>query len=217
MHTVRFWFDFISPYSWLALEAAGAFADEHDVRWDLRPISYGALLGKTGLLGPVEVPVKRAYTFDDVARAARLAGLELVGPPAHPFRSLEALRTMWLFREAPEALVLARGLAAATWRMGRDLTRVEVLESVVTEVGLDAAELKERIAAPEAKRGLVEETEAAFEAGVFGVPTFGFEGELFWGHDRLGHLAARLGGLLPPSRPASAPLLERPVGIERRR
>lgn len=105
--TAHFYLDFISPYSWLALMQAERFATEHAVRWDVRPVVYAALLQANGLVGPAEVQAKRRYTFRDIVRCAHELGLRLSGPPEHPFRSLEALRTAYLFREEPQALRLA--------------------------------------------------------------------------------------------------------------
>ena len=189
MRTVRLYFDFISPYAYLGLSAAESFAAEHDVAWELWPVVYAKLLDATGLVGPGEVDVKRRYTWRDVLRCARRAGVPLVGPPAHPFRSLDAVRVAWLFREDARALQLARALSTAAWGEGRDLTDPEVRADVVASVGLDAEGLAERIAAPEVKDGVRRSTEAALAAGVFGVPTFEVDGQLFWGHDRLPHLA----------------------------
>lgn len=217
MRKVRFFFDFISPYAWLALEQAGSFAAENAVRWELVPISYGALLSATGLVGPVETPAKREYTFDDVVRCAQMDGLEIVGPPTHPFRSLEALRAMTLFARDAQALELARRLAAAAWADGRDLTEVSVIESVLSDLGLDGDGIAGRISEQDCKQALIRNTEEALDAGVFGVPTFEFEGELFWGRDRMPHLAERLWGNLRPSRHRSSAMLTRPSGVERQR
>lgn len=217
MNQVRFYFDFISPYAWMALEQAQEFADANRVTWELRPISYGATLSQTGLVGPVEVPSKRNYTFDDVARCAQLAGLELEGPPAHPFRSLEALRLMTLLRDHPGSLEFARQLAAACWSRGMDLTDVQVLKELLQAFDPEVSPLIEGLSDPEAKRGLILGTKEALEAGVFGVPTFEFEGELFWGCDRLPHLSARLAGDLRPARDKSRRMLKRPSAIDRKR
>lgn len=217
MPAVALYLDFISPYTWLALHGAESFAAEHGVEWRVEPVVYGALLNSTGLVGPVETPAKRRYTFDDVARCAQRMGLQLVGPPAHPFRSLEALRAMSLFRSDPGALELARAIADAAWMRGADLTRVEVLAEVIGATGRDVSRLGERVAAPETKAALIAGTERALAAGVFGVPTFEWEGELFWGHDRLPHLAERLAGRLDAPRAKSAALIERPAGVQRER
>ena len=215
--TVPFYLDFVSPYTWLALMQAERFAGEHGVVWEPRPVVYAALLDAHGLVGPVETPAKRRYTFHDVARCAQRLGLRLAGPPEHPFRSLDALRTLYLFRREAQALRLAVLLSNAAWGEGRRLTDPAVLRDVVARAALDAADLSERISAAEIKQGLRESTEEALRRGVFGVPTFVHEDELFWGHDRLGHLAERLAGRMPPARELVRDLLERPSAVARRR
>lgn len=212
---VRLWFDYVSPYSYLALTRVEAFAGERDVAWDVRPVLYAALLDAADLVGPAESPIKRRYTVRDVVRSAARLGVPLVGPPAHPFRSLEALRATALFLDHPRALALAVALSHAAWADGRDLTRIETIAEVVDSVGLDASGLAGRIAAPKAKAEVRRLTDDAIDRGVFGVPTFGLDGELFWGHDRLEHLAARLEGRLAVDDRTIDAVLSRPRGTDR--
>lgn len=212
---VDLYFDFVSPYSYLALTQVEAFAQRHGVRWGLQPVVYGALLDAHGLVGPAEVSAKRRYTFRDIARSASLLGIELVGPPAHPFRSLEALRCVCLFIDRPEALRLTVALSRACWGRGEDLTDAAVLAEVVARAGLPAADLDARIADPTVKRALRDRTEAALAAGIFGVPTFRYRDEIFWGHDRLSHLAARLSGELPDVEERAAQMEKRPRAADR--
>jgi len=81
---VRFYLDFVSPYTWLALMCARAFARRHAVRWEPRPVVYAALLSSHGLVGPVETEAKRRCTFADVARSADRLGLGLDGFLSRP-------------------------------------------------------------------------------------------------------------------------------------
>lgn len=215
MKEVEFFFDLISPYSWLALARAESFAAAHGVRWRVQPVVYGAILDATGLVGPGEIDVKRRAMAADVARLARRDGLQFVGPPAHPFRSLEALRAVCVFQDDARALSLARALAAACWEQGRDLTDAAVLADVVARAGLPAADLAARIADPAVKARLRANTERALALGVFGVPTFCVDGELFWGQDRLDLLAEHLAGRLPPVAAEVAAFLGRPRGAQR--
>lgn len=217
MRSIVLYFDFVSPYSWLALMQAATFAQRHGVTWDPRPVVYAKLLEFHGLIGPAETEAKRRYTFADISRCAELLGLHLEGPPAHPFRSLEALRVALVFREAPQRLQLCAGMAQACWGEGSDLTDPAVLRRCVRAAGLDDAQLEERIADPETKRRLALSTEEARRRGVFGVPTFALDAELFWGHDRLGQLAARLQGTLGPPGERLQRMLDRPFGVRRRR
>lgn len=215
-HQVTFYVDFVSPYTYLALMSADEFARAHQVEWQLRPVVYGALLDATGLVGPVESPAKRRYTHRDILRCAQLAGIPLVGPPEHPFRSLEALRTLCLFRHDRRAVDLAAGLAAACWAEGRPLTDLAVIEDVVAGLGFDAAALGERICEESVKRDLHDLTLEALERGIFGVPSFEYEGDIFWGHDRLEHLAARLRGELADLGPELDEIERRPSGVTRK-
>jgi len=215
-NTVDLYVDFISPYAWLALMRAASFQERHGVRFEMRPVVYAALLDHHRLVGPGEVEGKRRYTFEDVARCALREGLRLAGPPAHPFRSLEALRVYFLYRSDPGAVALAAALADACWGEGRDLTDPEVLAHVVAGQGLDAGDLMERIADPAVKQGLRSLTEEAIAEGVFGVPTFVHAGELFWGHDRMEHLAERLAGSLPSGAEAGRAIAARRGSARRR-
>ncbi len=213
---VRFYLDFVSPYTYLALMRAREFSRANQVEWQLRPVVYGALLDATGLVGPVEVPAKRRYTHRDILRNARLSGIPLVGPPEHPFRSLEALRTLCLFRHDQRSVALAVGLAKACWGDGRPLTDLAVIEDVVAGLGLDSAALGERICEDAVKRDLYDLTREALENGIFGVPSFEVEGDIFWGHDRLDHLAARLTGELADLAPDLHEMERRPSGTTRK-
>jgi 2-hydroxychromene-2-carboxylate isomerase len=213
---VRFYLDFVSPYTYLALACAREFALDHGVDWIMWPAVYGSLLDSTGLIGPVETPAKRLYTYRDIMRSAELMDIPFAGPPRHPFRSLEALRTLCLFRHDPHALDLAVGLATACWGEGKPLTEIRVLEAVVEGLGFDSDGLGERIAEPSVKTDLHDLTREALERGVFGVPTFEYEGELFWGHDRFDHLAARVSGRLAAAGPELDDLARRPQGATRR-
>jgi 2-hydroxychromene-2-carboxylate isomerase len=215
--SVRFYFDFVSPYSWLALMRAEAIAAEHRIEWDLRPVVYAALLDAHDLSGPAETPAKRRHLAYDVARAARHAGLRMVGPPAHPFRPIEALRTVTLFRETPQALRLAAGMAHAAWGEGLTLTDFAVLADVVSDCGLDAVDLEQRIAAPEVKEALFEATREAVTQGVFGVPTFQVGPHAFWGHDRMEALGRQLAGTVGSCEEEAEAFLGRPTAVVRRR
>jgi 2-hydroxychromene-2-carboxylate isomerase len=215
MHRIKLYFDFVSPYSYLALTQLAAFGARHGVAWEPQPVFYAALLDANHLVGPAESRVKRHYTLNDILRAAELLGVPLVGPPAHPFRSLDALRVATLFNGDPRALELSVALSTACWAEGRDLTNWAVLAAIVERAGVDASDLEARASAPAVKAALRDRTTAAIEAEVFGVPTFDLDGEQFWGHDRMEHLAARLDGRLPDLSARAAVLEGRPRGSDR--
>jgi 2-hydroxychromene-2-carboxylate isomerase len=211
------WFDYISPYSYLALTQVESFAREHEVVWNVRPVFYAALLDATGRTGPAEIPIQRSYVLRDILRSAELLGVPLTGPPAHPFRSLLALRATALVQDQPASLSVAVALSRAAWGEKRNLEDPRVVAGVATEAGLDGAAIVERAGTDEAKTLLRQNTAEALAAGVCGVPTFGWQGELFWGHDRLSHLAARLAGRVASPEERATTLDRMPRGADRAR
>ena len=86
---VTFYFDPISPYSWLASKALGRIAE---VAGEIafQPVLFAGLLNAHGQRGPAEIAAERRYMFRDVLREATRAGLPFAGPPGHPFNSLQA-------------------------------------------------------------------------------------------------------------------------------
>ena len=217
MRDVTLYFDFISPYSYIAIAEIASHGPPPGARLTYAPVVYGAILTATGLIGPAENEAKRQYMFLDVMRRAERLGIPFEGPPAHPFRTLKALRAVCVFLDRPEAPRLVEQLAHACWGEGADLTDLAVLQRVVADVGLDASDLGSRIADPTVKHQLTDLTRRAMQRGVFGVPTFDLDGELFWGHDRMDDLADRLAGRPAPPAEHVARLIDRPRGIDRRR
>jgi 2-hydroxychromene-2-carboxylate isomerase len=211
--TVEFWFDPISPYAWLAARSLGRLEDA-GVRLRFVPVLFAGLLKAHGNLGPAEVPVKRDYTFRDVMREAARRGLPFAGPPGHPFNPLMALRMCTALDEDEARRSLALALMSACWERGEDISDSTVLARLASDAGFDGAALVERAATPTVKQALAASTDAAIRDGIFGVPTFRVDGELFWGGDRIETLLWRLdGGAIDEAKLAAflarAPLAQR--------
>lgn len=193
MQTVRMYVDPISPFVWLAtkqvprIEAAG-------VQVEMVPVLFAAMLNHHGLVGPAEVPAKRVLTFRDVMRQADAQGLEFVGPPGHPFNPLPMLRMATAIGGRSERIAFVTAVMAACWEQGQDAQDFTVLARVARDCGLDGEALTAAAGTPEVKAELARATEQAIKDGVFGVPSFVYEGELFWGADRVESLLRRIAG-----------------------
>lgn len=198
--TMRYVFDFVSPYAWVGWRPARALAERHGLELAPEPVLFAGLLDAHGNVGPAEVPAKRAYIFKDAYRKARARGLPpLVLPPAHPFNPLVALRAV----TATPSIALIDALFAAAWIEGRAIDTGEAVAAIATSIGLDGAAIVRAAGETETKERLRSATEAAVGRGVFGVPTIEVRGELFWGSDALEHVDAFLRGDDPmPADPA---------------
>lgn len=194
---VSFFFDPVSPYAWLASKALPRIEDA-GLTVDARPVLFAGLLDAHGLKGPAEIPVKRAYTFRDVLRLAAQQGLSFRGPPTHPFNPLRALRMCIALEDREERNRFAQALLEATWEQGRDLTEPQVVTAIADACGLPGSELNAAAETRAIKERLALATRDAVAAGVFGVPTFALQEELFWGGDRVDALIWRSQGNAVP-------------------
>ncbi|HEY1326055.1 MAG TPA: 2-hydroxychromene-2-carboxylate isomerase [Casimicrobiaceae bacterium] len=170
------YFDFVSPFSYLQSERLAAVAPRLAVRF--RPVLFAALLNAHGHKGPAEIPAKRAFTYRFVVWQARRMGIALKFPHEHPFNPLPLLRLAIACDCRPDAV---QRIFRFVWRDGRlpDLP-IEWAE-LTHDLGVSDADA--RIADAHVKEELRRNTDQAIARGVFGVPTLAIGDELFWGVD----------------------------------
>ena len=187
MPPLDFYFEFASPYAYLASLRIDDIAARHgrEVRW--LPIMLGAALKRNGTGPNVQQPLKGPYLLHDVPRSARLQQVPLTLPPVLPMNSLAASRTFWWLEESDPALAkrLARAIFAGHWGEGRDMSTPELVAEVAGPLGIARERLLAAVQDPVIKEKLKAETERSIERGVFGSPFVFVDGEPFWGNDRL--------------------------------
>jgi 2-hydroxychromene-2-carboxylate isomerase len=168
------YFDFVSPFSYLQCERLQG--QVHVLR--PHPVLFAAILDANGQKGPAELPAKRVFTYRFVVWQAKALGVPLRFPHAHPFNPLPLLRLAIACDSRFDAITR---IFRFVWRDGRlpDLP-IEWAE-LTSDLGMPDADA--RVAAPDVKNLLRNETDKAIARGVFGVPTIAVGGELFWGVD----------------------------------
>ena len=182
-----FWFDFSSPYSYIASEWIGALAARHGRRVRWHAILLGVTFQAAELKSPVSHPLKREYSLRDFPRSARCEGLPYCMPPVFPQSTQNAARLFWWLHdtrggEAAEAWAHA-GLRAVFTR-GVVLSEPQALRELAQAEGLDADACERVWNDPQWKARLKQANDEAIAAGVFGAPFFVVDGEPFWGNDR---------------------------------
>lgn len=183
MRRIDWYFDFVSPYAYLCLFRLGELP--HDVEVANRPVLFAGLLSHWGQKGPAEIVPKRRHTYRSTYWQAKLQGVPFRYPAAHPFNPLHHLRLAIAAGNTPAAV---RRIFDSIWTGGNDAADPAVFAALARELGVDASSLS----APEVKDALRKNTEEAAALGVFGVPTFAVDGELFWGSDSIDYLKAFL-------------------------
>ena len=176
MPAADWYFDFLSPFSYLQLAQFDRLPPDLEVTY--RPVLFAGLLAHWEHKGPAEIPAKRVQTYRWCHWYAARHGIPFRMPPAHPFNPLRPLR-LAVARGAEPALI--RALFDAIWAEGRDPSQDEEWRALAGRLGITDAD--EMIARPEVKAALRRGTEEAAERGVFGIPTFVIGDEVFWGLD----------------------------------
>ncbi len=177
MHAITFHFDPISPYVNLAFHRLPEVLEGCSYSVDYRPVLFAAMLRQWGHKGPAEIEPKRAWTFRHVRWLAQQHGIRLQTPAQHPFNPLALLR---LAVAAGPNRRVTQAVLDHVWHGGLDANDPQRL-----------ADLRLQLAPPrdpdseEVKAELRANTDAALAAGLFGVPTFEWQGRLFWGLDAL--------------------------------
>jgi 2-hydroxychromene-2-carboxylate isomerase len=192
--TIRFLFDFVSPYAYLASTQIRSIVARHGRDVEAVPVLFAGMLDATGNVGVAEIPSKRENMFWDVVRIARALGVSIEPPATHPFNPLVALRVTGCITEQAARWQLVAALYRAAWVDRRRVDQPEVVARIADEAGQDGRALLEQAASAEAKARLRHATDEAVRAGAFGVPTVFAEGEMFWGVDSLPYLERLLAG-----------------------
>ncbi len=187
---IEFFFDFSSPYGYLAAHRIEALAARHGRGVDWRPMLLGVVFKETGGAPLTQIPIKGDYSRRDFARSARFHDVPFAMPPVFPIASQAPSRIVLWAKARDPALAAPTALALydAFFQKGLDISSPEVAADVAATTGLDRAAARAAIDDPAIKDALKREVEAAIKAGVFGSPFMIVDGEPFWGLDRFDQL-----------------------------
>jgi 2-hydroxychromene-2-carboxylate isomerase len=187
MSPIDFWFDFSSPYSYIANEWIDATAARHGRTVRRHAILLGVTFQAAALKSPVSHPLKREYSLRDFERSARFEGLPIGMPAVFPQPTQNAARVFWWLADTKgdtAAAAWARAGLRAVFAEGRNLADPAALKALAAAEGLGAAEAEAVWSDPQWKARLKAANDSAIAAGVFGAPFFAIDGEPFWGNDR---------------------------------
>ena len=188
MERATFYYDFSSPYSYLAAERiSGVFAETGAQQPEWVPISLGHLLKVTGRR-PWSFEEDRSADLDEIQGRARDRGLpEVVYPEGWPIDnySLDPLRAATYAKESGRVVSFSLAAFRQVFAAGRDLSDRDNLVIAAAACELHPKAVLKGIESTSVKERLRRETDRAIELGVEGIPTVAVGGELFWGDDRI--------------------------------
>jgi 2-hydroxychromene-2-carboxylate isomerase len=196
-----FYFDYVSPFAYLASSRVEAIGARLGKRVEPRPVLFAGLLNHFGQLGPAEVEPKRRWAFRRALRRADQLGLRLRPPPFHPFNPLLALRVTQAAPQEQRWSVI-HALFQAAWATGAGIEQAADIREALHGSTVDAELLLHEAETDRVKAALRAATDDAIQEGVFGVPTCLLQGELYWGEDTLDDMVHEIesGGPHPDER-----------------
>ena len=198
MTALEFWYDFHSPWAYLAATQIEALAERHaaTVRW--RPLHLPRLIEAIDGRRPLEENAAFvAWYKQDLQDWARLYGIEIRYHPDYPLRPARALRAALYAAELGSAAAFSLAVFRAYWSESRDISSLEELERLAIASALDAQKIRRAATNDVYRRKLDQNTQEAIGLGIFGVPSVMCRGRLFFGNDRLVLLDHWLGGRGP--------------------
>lgn len=188
--TLDFYFDYSSPYAYLASTQIDTLAADigRSVRW--HPILLGPMFQTMGSAPLVQIPLKGDYALRDFARTARIFDIAYATPDPFPISTVAAARATLAVRrhDMGQAAEFAKRLFAAYFVDGRDLREPEVILDVASRAGIDRDALAAAMVSDDIKAELKRDVEQAIQRGVFGSPFVFVDDEPFWGFDRFPHI-----------------------------
>ncbi|MFW6093113.1 MAG: 2-hydroxychromene-2-carboxylate isomerase [Pseudomonadota bacterium] len=197
LHTIEFFFDCSSPWTYLGFERIQPLAGRDDVEIVWKPILVGGVFNS---VNPSvyenrenPVPAKARYYRKDLQDWARHVGVEIGQPPVFPVNSVKVMRGALVAREEGRLVPYARRAFQRYWTELADISRDDEVRRIATDAGLDADALMAKIAEPGCKDRLRANTDELIERGGFGSPTMFLDGDdMFFGNDRIALLSARV-------------------------
>jgi 2-hydroxychromene-2-carboxylate isomerase len=183
MATLEFFYDFVSPYSYLASTRVEAEAARVGGTVRFRPFLLGGVFNATGNKAPMDVAAKGKHMMTDLARWARRLDVPYAWPPRFPVLTVLPLRAAFAAEKLGKLVPYSHAMFRAYWAEGRDVSDAAVVADVANRVGLDGAALVAEAA--NHKDALKAQTQEAVDRGSFGAPTFFVGQDLFVGNDRL--------------------------------
>jgi 2-hydroxychromene-2-carboxylate isomerase len=180
-----FFFDFISPYSYLAHKQIRKLEKENNIKINYKPILLGGLHKLAGVTAAAFIPSKTKYIIRDCKMIAEKHNIKFKFNTNFPINSLALMRGIFIAQNKKKLDQYIDFFFDAYWEDGLNLNSDKILNSILTNLNINFNEFQLIITDQKIKNKLTAQTNEAYNKGVFGAPSFIINNKLFWGQDRL--------------------------------
>ena len=181
----EFFFDFISPYSYLAHKQIREIEKKNNIKIIYKPVLLGGLHKLAGITPHAFIPSKSKYMIRDCKMFSEKLNIKFKFNLNFPFNSLNLMRGIFYAQLKKKEEIYINNIFDACWKDGLNINDEKILNTILKDIKLDQIEFKKNINEQKNKDKLKDKTENAFAKGIFGAPSFIVNNKLFWGQDRI--------------------------------
>ncbi|MDA7780658.1 2-hydroxychromene-2-carboxylate isomerase [Candidatus Pelagibacter sp.] len=179
---VEFYFDFISPYAYLAYKKIQSLPK--DIKIKYKPVLLGALHNLEGITAPAFIKPKLKHMISDCDLIANKNKSNFIWNSKFPINSLSVMRG-YLFINAENRELYMNVMFDAYWKDNLDISNEKILKNLIEKCKINSSKFFDGIKDLKIKDELKSITQDAHDKGIFGAPTFVVNNKIFWGQDRL--------------------------------
>ena len=180
-----FFFDFISPYSYLAHKQIRNIEYQYKIEINYMPILLGGLLNLAEIKAPASIPSKAKFMIKDCKLFAEKLNIKFKFNSYFPIQSLNLMRGVLIARKENKTSLYIDKFFDACWKDGLNLNNQKIVDKILEDLNFNLENFKLKISEQKIKDELKKRTKDAFLKGVFGAPSFIINNKMFWGQDRL--------------------------------
>ena len=180
-----FYFDFISPYSFLAHKEIIKIERKNSIKIKYKPTLLGGLHNLHGIKAPAFIPAKAKHMIRDCKLIAEKNKIKFKFNSYFPIKSLNLMRGVFVAEEDNYKSHYIDSIFNAIWQDGLNMNDENVIQKVLKNLNINPKTFHLRSASSSIKDSLRKKTNEAYEKGIFGAPSFVSNNKIFWGQDRL--------------------------------
>ena len=180
-----FFFDFASPYSYLAHKQIRNIEYQYKIEINYMPILLSGLLNLAEIKAPAFIPSKAKFMIKDCKLFAEKLNIKFKFNSYFPIQSLNLMRGVLIARKENKTSLYIDKFFDACWKDGLNLNDQKIVDKILEDLNFNLKTYKLKISEQKIKDELIKRTNDAFLKGVFGAPSFIINNKMFWGQDRL--------------------------------
>ena len=181
----EFYFDFVSPYSYIAHKEIRKIEKENSIKIKYMPILLGGLLKLAGIKPNADIPIKARYMIKDCKLWAEKYNIAFKFNNYFPINTLSLMRYVLVAEKKNFAQSFIDNIFEAIWIDGLNLNDNIIVEKLMENLDINPKTFSMEATKPEIKTELQKRTDDAYKKGIFGSPSFIVNNKMFWGQDRL--------------------------------